>query len=387
MSEQIDNELLELKYDALLTALSKQYPTMVSRGVNAHLTGWLRFWAAHNSFNAADADNKVCELEPYYLDNFVVEQPPEPPRNKPLDIIELRETMNDRNEATRLRMLKLGNRVPFMDADEEAIWQAVEERRRYEKEESDRGYAIEKARRDLQKAALRPVNLAPPPTSEQLWLSKLPEDIKRDFAQWCTRNRLLPVRINWSLYDEAKSLQSPEWEDKTEVAPEVRYDQLTSQQESIKNRDFLAASGWSDEEISGIDDAQTARECDEELARQVLNSPHYDGSNTKYSRIKVRPAQGRFRSEVLRNWGDACAITGQKLVIEACHIIAHAEGGASTIENGIALAVDLHRLLDSGHLHLVDGKVLMSDEAKCEPRYAELHENELRTPCKPVMFR
>lgn len=387
MSEQIDNELFKEKFDALLTALSKQYPTMIASGVNAHLTGWLRYWAAHNSFNASDADNKVCELEQYDLNDFVVEVPPESPRNKPLDIIELRETMNDRNEATRLRMLKLGNRVPFMDADEEAIWQAVEERRRYEKEESDRGYAIVKASRDLPKAALRPIDIAPPPTSEQLWLSKLPEDIKKDFAHWCTRNRLLPVSKNWSLYDEAMSQKSSDWEDKSDVAPNAKNNELTLQQDAIKNRDFLAAAGWSDEEISSIDDRQTAKECDEELARQALNSPHYDGSNTKYSRIKVRPAQGRFRSEVLRNWGGACAITGQKLAIEACHIIAHAEGGASTIENGVALAVDLHRLLDSGHLHLVDGKVLMSDEAKCEPRYAALHENELRTPCKPVMFR
>jgi len=387
MSEQIDNELFEQNYDALLTALSKQYPSMIASGLNAHLTGWLRYWAAHNSFNAADADNKVCELELYNFDNFAVEVPPESPHNKPLDIAELRETLNDRNEAARLRMLKLGNRVPFMDADEEAIWQANEERRRYEKEESDQQYSIEKARRDSPKVVLQPIKPASPPTSEQLWLSKLPEDIKRDFAHWCTRNRLLPVSKNWSLYDEAMSQKSPDWEDKSEATPDARNNELMLQQDAIKHRDFLASAGWSDEEISGIDDRQTAREFEEELARQELNSPHYDGSNTKYSRIKVRPAQGRFRSEVLRNWGDACAITGQRLVIEACHIIAHAEGGASTIENGVALAVDLHRLLDTGHLHLVDGKVLISDEAKCEPRYAALHENDLRTPLKPVMFK
>lgn len=387
MSDKIDDELFERNYDALLIALSKQYPTMIARGVNVHLTGWLRYWAEHNRFNAADANEKVCELEEYYRTNFVVEAPPEPPRNKPLDIKELREAMNDRNEQERLRMLQLGNRVPLMDADEEAIWQAVEERRRFEKEESDRGYAIEKASRDFSKVALRPNNLPPPPTSERLWLSNLPEDIRKDFAHWCIRNSLRPERKNWSLYVEAMRQPSSDWKGKSVVASADTNDQLTSQQDSINKREFLASAGWSDEEISDIDDSQTGREYDDEFARQALNSPHYDGLNTKYSRIRVRPAQGRFRAEVLRNWGDACAITGQKLVVEACHIIAHAEGGASTIENGVALAVDLHRLLDSGHLLLVDGKVLMSDEARRERRYADLHDNELRTPCKPVMFR
>ncbi|MBB3322627.1 HNH endonuclease, partial [Atlantibacter sp. RC6] len=123
-----------------------------------------------------------------------------------------------------------------------------------------------------------------------------------------------------------------------------------------------------------------------ELARQRLDIPHFEKQEIKYTRVKIRPAQGVFRSRVMTNWDNRCAITGTGLALEAAHIISHASGGAPTVENGLCLAADLHTLMDRGHL-LIDGNVVrLSDEAKEEPRYSGLDGTVLRKPRQPVVF-
>ncbi|MBA1050703.1 HNH endonuclease, partial [Escherichia coli] len=105
-----------------------------------------------------------------------------------------------------------------------------------------------------------------------------------------------------------------------------------------------------------------------------------------YSLTKIRKAQGRFRKDVLANWRGCCAITGSRFAIDACHILSHAAGGAPSVENGIALASDLHRLLDSGHLRIEDNRSVFSDEARKDPRYKHFHDKELKQPLSPVKF-
>lgn len=87
---------------------------------------------------------------------------------------------------------------------------------------------------------------------------------------------------------------------------------------------------------------------------------------------------------MLRNWGRKCAITGTELALEAAHILSHAEGGAPSVEKGICLAADLHALLDSGHLRIVNGKVQLSDEARRDERYGTLEVRSLRKPLAVV---
>ncbi|EQA6838649.1 HNH endonuclease, partial [Salmonella enterica subsp. diarizonae serovar 65:(k):z] len=123
-----------------------------------------------------------------------------------------------------------------------------------------------------------------------------------------------------------------------------------------------------------------------ELARQRLDIPHFEKQEIKYTRVKIRPAQGVFRARVMTNWDNRCAITGIGLALEAAHIISHASGGTPTVENGLCLAADLHTLMDRGHL-LIDGNVVrLSDEAKEEPRYSGLDGTVLRKPRQPVVF-
>ncbi|QBX79982.1 HNH endonuclease [Citrobacter tructae] len=390
MSEEINNKNFKRNYDALRRAATEKYPNFFATGVDSKVETWLNFWAEHDDFSPADAQDRVCDLEDIYQQRFSDKEKNEIPLYPPLDSSEIknrREIMNDSVRAVRQRKLQLGHRLPGMDANEEEILQTALERIRREREESDSEYAMNKENRHTTKKTHLSENEAPVLTDEQQWLIGLEENTKQNYFQWCSKNNLLCVRKNWSLYQAALAQNSPGCQNNNVETPAGTNSQLTSQQDTDHNREFLASVGWSPEEIDSIDDSQAAKVYAEELDRQVLNSPHFNNSGPKYSRVEVRPAQGRFRAEVLRNWGDACAITGQKLVVEACHIIAHAEGGASTIENGIALAVDLHRLLDAGHLLIVDETVLMSDEARCEKRYADLHNKKLRTPRKAIMYR
>ncbi|WP_411752820.1 HNH endonuclease [Serratia sp. (in: enterobacteria)] len=75
---------------------------------------------------------------------------------------------------------------------------------------------------------------------------------------------------------------------------------------------------------------------------------------------------------MISNWENQCAITGTRLALEAAHILSHASGGNASAENGICLAADLHTLLDSGHLLILNGTLRLSDEAKGDLLYAAL---------------
>lgn len=100
--------------------------------------------------------------------------------------------------------------------------------------------------------------------------------------------------------------------------------------------------------------------------------------------VKIRRDQKKFRKAVMTNWGDRCAITGSSLAVEACHIIRHFDRGLPSVENGIALAADFHKLFDSDHLSFEGNLIILSDAAKLEPRYKDLHGTELRVPLKRV---
>lgn len=100
--------------------------------------------------------------------------------------------------------------------------------------------------------------------------------------------------------------------------------------------------------------------------------------------VKIRREQSKFRKAVMSNWEGRCAISGSALAVEACHIIRHADNGEPSVENGIALAADFHKLFDSDHLSFRDNRIILSESARREPRYKDFHNSELRKPLKPV---
>lgn len=173
------------------------------------------------------------------------------------------------------------------------------------------------------------------PTSElREWLASLNESDKRNFTNWCARQGKIVSKHLWKEYEISQN------------------------------------------------DSQQVHQAFEPTPTFEQRSYVEDG----YAITKTRKAQGSFRKDVLANWKGRCAITGTCFAIDACHILSHAEGGAPSVENGIALASDLHRLLDSGHLRIEDNRAVFSNEARKDPRYKKFHGRTLKKPLSPVKF-
>lgn len=58
--------------------------------------------------------------------------------------------------------------------------------------------------------------------------------------------------------------------------------------------------------------------------------------------------QAAFRKAVSTNFDHCCAITGDCIAVEACHIQTHSDHYDNCVDNGIMLGVGLHRFFDAG---------------------------------------
>ncbi|MBX3311055.1 MAG: HNH endonuclease [Cryobacterium sp.] len=65
-----------------------------------------------------------------------------------------------------------------------------------------------------------------------------------------------------------------------------------------------------------------------------------------------RLGQGAFKAVIARNYGNRCAITGDKVrpVLQAAHILPVAFGGIHRPDNGLLLRSDMHTLYDRGYI-------------------------------------
>jgi len=84
---------------------------------------------------------------------------------------------------------------------------------------------------------------------------------------------------------------------------------------------------------------------------------------------------GNFRQQVLRAYGDRCAVTGMQLrLVDAAHILpVGAPGSLDDVTNGIALSPTFHRAYDAGLIYLA-GDYRMSVNQR---RVAELQNDNL----------
>jgi hypothetical protein len=97
----------------------------------------------------------------------------------------------------------------------------------------------------------------------------------------------------------------------------------------------------------------------------------------RLAKVTQRPAQAKFRRDVLGKCGGKCVISGETLpeVLKACHIIEVKDKGSDQPSNGLCLRSDLHDLLDSSHLRIgPDGALVLSDKARSSPGYKDLPE-------------
>ncbi|MEY8143105.1 HNH endonuclease [Falsihalocynthiibacter sp. CO-5D18] len=100
------------------------------------------------------------------------------------------------------------------------------------------------------------------------------------------------------------------------------------------------------------------------------------------ARRLARPGQLQFRRDALALWGNRCAISGTTLVtvLEAAHIVPHAQSGEMRAANSIVLRADLHRLFDAG-LIAVDPKTLsVTMQKNVKLAYPDLQEKMLELP-------
>lgn len=100
--------------------------------------------------------------------------------------------------------------------------------------------------------------------------------------------------------------------------------------------------------------------------------------NSKYIRqVKFVQFEGfvrdwKFRENVLRLYDYSCCISGLRAqmglshpLVDACHIISHAESGINHPSNGLALCKNLHAAFDSGLIALSDDyKILVNRSLK-----------------------
>jgi len=118
-------------------------------------------------------------------------------------------------------------------------------------------------------------------------------------------------------------------------------------------------------------------------------------ADQRMAEVRIREAAPDFRRDVLLQWQNQCAITGEQTpsVLEAAHLHPYVDSSTNDLRNGIALRADLHRLLDAGLISIarigtdlvvrisrkLAGTAYMSFDGRALPtpqdvRYAPAHE-------------
>ena len=106
---------------------------------------------------------------------------------------------------------------------------------------------------------------------------------------------------------------------------------------------------------------------------------------------RPRLGQGIFRVQVLDAYGRACAVSGEHSlpVLEAAHIRPYGQGGEHSVDNGLALRSDLHRLFDRGYATIDDDDRFvvsrrLKDDFDNGRSYVALHGTSVRSPARGV---
>ena len=115
-------------------------------------------------------------------------------------------------------------------------------------------------------------------------------------------------------------------------------------------------------ETAGIIDSVGQVIYDREYVKEIVMGLNEIYIQTELSYDDVRATgrsaeeQRRFRDEVLKAYGYQCAITGESIeiknynsttyLLEAAHIIPYSDSGSFSVNNGIALSVEMHRMFD-----------------------------------------
>lgn len=89
---------------------------------------------------------------------------------------------------------------------------------------------------------------------------------------------------------------------------------------------------------------------------QEVNDANESSPEYSYSLSKVRIGQGAFRVLITDAYARKCAVSGEKTlpVLEAAHIKPYSSFRINTVDNGLLLRSDIHKLFDSGYITITD---------------------------------
>lgn len=114
--------------------------------------------------------------------------------------------------------------------------------------------------------------------------------------------------------------------------------------------------------------------------------PDSPGEDDKWreGQIRIRQGQAEFRAKLVEAYGKRCAVTGTLLepLLEAAHIVPHAEGTDYRVTNGLLLRADIHTLYDLYHLSIDERCVVHLSRAARQTDYGHLHGKQIRMPAE-----
>jgi hypothetical protein len=104
--------------------------------------------------------------------------------------------------------------------------------------------------------------------------------------------------------------------------------------------------------------------------------------------IKTRRGQPVFRKQLFAAYGNKCAVTGCAVssVLEAAHIIPHAEGTDWDISNGVPLRADIHTLFDLRLLVIGPNYLIHTSKCLEGSEYEKLSGHKIRLPRNPKQY-
>lgn len=125
-----------------------------------------------------------------------------------------------------------------------------------------------------------------------------------------------------------------------------------------------------------------------EAATHGMFDPDVDARRRILTTIVQRDGQSQFRDELLNAYSGACAVTGctLKSLLEAAHIMPYRGDHTNSVENGLLLRADVHKLFDL-HMFRIDPQARtlhLCDELKAS-EYRNLEGIQLREPREPRM--
>ena len=119
--------------------------------------------------------------------------------------------------------------------------------------------------------------------------------------------------------------------------------------ESVYERVELAKVAKYDDEDKSFE-VKFIKEALTPLPTEGVDSFELDGSGeTKIVSTKARLGQAEFRSSVMENYGEKCAVCNVRHpdLLDAAHIVAKAERGTDDLRNGIVLCKNHHAAFDN----------------------------------------